>query len=178
MERKLPIRQTQDNPIYAGLVESMDDAVGILLEGLKKLKLDKNTIIIFTSDNGGVSSGDAFSTSNLPYRGGKGYQWEGGSRVPYVLYIPWLKSNGKKCDYPVTGTDFFPTILDYSNINLIPKQHKGWRHIKIPSTVNDAIVGDKNVYTTAEDLFKWTKGLNSGSFLTKQSLALMYSKGF
>lgn len=55
--------------------------------------------------------------------------------------------------------------------------YKGWRHIKIPSTVNDAIVGDKNVYTTAEDLFKWTKGLNSGSFLTKQSLALMYSKG-
>ena len=55
--------------------------------------------------------------------------------------------------------------------------YKGWRHIKIPSTVNDAIVGDKNVYTTAEDLFKWTKGLNSGSFLTKKSLALMYSKG-
>ena len=55
--------------------------------------------------------------------------------------------------------------------------YRGWRHIKIPGTVNDAIVGDKNVYTTAEDLFKWTKGLNSGSFLTKQSLALMYSKG-
>ena len=55
--------------------------------------------------------------------------------------------------------------------------YRGWRHIKIPGTVNDAIVGDKNVYTSAEDLFKWTKGLNSGSFLTKQSLALMYSKG-
>jgi CubicO group peptidase (beta-lactamase class C family) len=55
--------------------------------------------------------------------------------------------------------------------------YRGWRHVKIPSTVNDAIVGDKNVYTTVEDLFKWTKGLNSGSFLTKESLALMYSKG-
>ena len=55
--------------------------------------------------------------------------------------------------------------------------YRGWRHLKIPSTVNDAIVGDKNVYTTVEDLFKWTKGLNSGSFLTKESLALMYSKG-
>ena len=55
--------------------------------------------------------------------------------------------------------------------------YRGWRHVKIPSTVNDAIVGDKNIYTTAEDLFKWTKGLNSGSFLSKQSLALMYSKG-
>jgi CubicO group peptidase (beta-lactamase class C family) len=55
--------------------------------------------------------------------------------------------------------------------------YRGWRHIKIPSTVNDAIVGDKNVYTTAEDLFKWTQGLSTGNILTKESLALMYSKG-
>jgi CubicO group peptidase (beta-lactamase class C family) len=55
--------------------------------------------------------------------------------------------------------------------------YRGWRHIKIPSTVNDAIVGDKNVYTTAEDLFKWTQGLSTGNLLTKESLALMYSKG-
>jgi len=55
--------------------------------------------------------------------------------------------------------------------------HRGWRHLKIRGTVNDAIVGDKNVYTTAEDLFKWTHGLNTGRLLTKESLALMYSKG-
>ena len=55
--------------------------------------------------------------------------------------------------------------------------HRGWRHVKIPSTVNDAIVGDKNVYTTAEDLFKWTQGLNSGNLLSKESLALMFTKG-
>jgi len=55
--------------------------------------------------------------------------------------------------------------------------YRGWRHVKIPSTINDAIVGDKNVYTTAEDLFKWTQGLSTGSLLTKESLALMYSKG-
>jgi CubicO group peptidase (beta-lactamase class C family) len=55
--------------------------------------------------------------------------------------------------------------------------YRGWRHVKIPSTVNDAIVGDKNVYTTAEDLFKWTQGLSTGNLLTKESLALMYSKG-
>jgi CubicO group peptidase (beta-lactamase class C family) len=54
---------------------------------------------------------------------------------------------------------------------------RGWRHLKIRSTVNDAIVGDKNVYTTAEDLFKWTLGLNTGRVLTKGSLDLMYSKG-
>jgi CubicO group peptidase (beta-lactamase class C family) len=55
--------------------------------------------------------------------------------------------------------------------------HRGWRHVKIRSTVNDAIVGDKNVYTTAEDLFKWTQGLNSGNLLSKKSLALMFTKG-
>lgn len=55
--------------------------------------------------------------------------------------------------------------------------YRGWRHLKINSTVNDAIVGDKNVYTTIEDLFKWTLGLNTGKLLTKESLNLMYSKG-
>lgn len=124
MERKLPIRQTQDNPIYAGLVESMDDAVGVVLDELKKLGLEENTIVIFTSDNGGVSSGDAFSTSNLPYRGGKGYQWEGGIRAPYLIYVPWEKSNGQQNDYPVTGADFYPTILDYCGIDFLKNQHQ------------------------------------------------------
>ncbi|MFT6193102.1 MAG: CubicO group peptidase (beta-lactamase class C family) [Polaribacter sp.] len=55
--------------------------------------------------------------------------------------------------------------------------HRGWRHIKIRGSVNDAIVGDKNVYTTAEDLYRWTQGLNTGRLLTKESLELMYSKG-
>ncbi|UAM97981.1 sulfatase [Polaribacter litorisediminis] len=124
MERKLPIRQIQDNPIYGGLVESMDDAVGIVLNQLKESGLDKNTIVIFTSDNGGVSSGDNFSTSNLPFKGGKGYQWEGGIREPYLIYIPWSTSKQKTIEYPVTGADFYPTLLDYANINLIPNQHQ------------------------------------------------------
>jgi arylsulfatase A-like enzyme len=127
MEHKLPIRQTQDNPVYAGLVETMDEAVGLVLGQLELLGLDKNTIVIFTSDNGGVSSGDSFSTSNLPLRGGKGYQWEAGIRVPYLIHIPWLKSKGVEYDYPVTGADFYPTILDYAEIGFMKKQHvDGW----------------------------------------------------
>jgi arylsulfatase A-like enzyme len=124
MERKLPIRQVQDNPIYAGLVENMDDAVGIVLNTLKELNLDKNTIVIFTSDNGGVASGDSFSTSNLPFRGGKGYHWEGGIREPYFIYVPWNNAKIKSFDYPVTGADFYPTILDYANIDLNQNQHQ------------------------------------------------------
>jgi arylsulfatase A-like enzyme len=124
MERKLPIRQNQDNPIYAGLVESMDDAVGLVLKELKTLGLNKNTIVVFTSDNGGVASGDNFSTSNLPFRGGKGYQWEGGIREPFFIYVPWNHSKIRSFDYPVTGADFFPTILDYAQIDLLPEQHQ------------------------------------------------------
>ena len=123
MERNLPIRQEQDNPVYAGLVETMDDAVGIVLNRLNELGLDKNTIVVFTSDNGGVASGDSFSTANLPFRGGKGYQWEGGIREPYFIKVPWLNVNGNEIDYPVTGTDLYPTLLDLAGIDLLPMQH-------------------------------------------------------
>lgn len=124
MEKRLPYRLYQDNPVYAGLVESMDDAVGAVLKGLKELGLDRNTIIIFTGDNGGVTSGDSFSTNNAPLRGGKGYQWEGGIREPYFIFVPWMELAGKKCDVPVSGTDFYPTILDLLGLPLIPEAHK------------------------------------------------------
>jgi arylsulfatase A-like enzyme len=123
MERRLPIRQVQDNPIYGGLVEAMDEAVGEVLECLDELGLEDNTIVIFTSDNGGVSAGDNFSTSNLPLRGGKGYQWEGGIREPYFIKVPWLVNPGSTCDAPVTGTDFYPTLLELVGADLIPEQH-------------------------------------------------------
>lgn len=119
----LPIRQTQDNPIYAGLVESMDDAIGVVLESLKELGLEKNTIVVFTSDNGGVAAGDAFSTSNLPLRAGKGYQFEGGIREPYFIKVPWLETEDKTCNTAVTGTDFYPTILDLVEVDLKPTEH-------------------------------------------------------
>ena len=123
MGHYLPIRQTQDNPIYAGLVESMDDAVGTVLDALKELGLEKNTIVIFTSDNGGVAAGDAFATSNLPLRGGKGYQFEGGIREPYFIKVPWLNNESTQCNTPVTGTDFYPTILDLVGVELKPEEH-------------------------------------------------------
>ncbi|WP_299550701.1 sulfatase [Seonamhaeicola sp.] len=121
MERVLPIRQVQDNPVYAGLVEAMDDAVGEVLDTLKALGLDENTIVVFTSDNGGVASGDAFSTSNLPLRGGKGYQWEGGIREPYFIKAPGIEPGS--VDYPVMGSDLYPTLLDLTGHDLLPEQH-------------------------------------------------------
>ncbi|MFT6202833.1 MAG: arylsulfatase A-like enzyme [Spirosomataceae bacterium] len=123
MERVLPIRRKQDNPVYAGLVEQMDNAVGLVLEALREAGLDKNTIVVFTSDNGGVASGDAFSTSNLPLRGGKGYQWEGGIREPYFVHVPWMEDAPKIIKTPVTGTDFYPTLLELTGLPAKPNQH-------------------------------------------------------
>lgn len=120
----LPIRQEQDNPVYAGLVEMMDEAVGYVLQVLKDQGLDENTIIIFTSDNGGVSAGDAFATSNLPLRGGKGYQFEGGIREPYFIKIPWLDITGKQSAVPVSGTDFYPTLLELAGADFKPGEHQ------------------------------------------------------
>ena len=123
MERRLPARKYQDNPVYAGLIEQMDDAVGMVLNALERLGLDENTIVVFTSDNGGVVSGDNYSTNLSPLRGGKGYQWEGGLRVPYLINVPWMAHKGKKNDTPVIGMDFFPTFLDLTGIPLRPDLH-------------------------------------------------------
>ncbi|MEQ8241044.1 MAG: sulfatase [Cyclobacteriaceae bacterium] len=119
----LPIRQYQDNPVYAGLLETMDDAVGMVLDQLDQLGLDENTIVIFTSDNGGVVAGDAYATSNKPLRGGKGYQYEGGIREPYFIKAPGITQSGMTIDVPVSSTDFFPTILDFIGIKPLPEEH-------------------------------------------------------
>jgi arylsulfatase A-like enzyme len=123
MGRFLPIRQTQDNPIYAGLVEAMDDAVGRVLRALDELQLADNTVIVFTSDNGGVAAGDANSTSNQPLRAGKGYQFEGGIREPYFIKAPGITKGGARNDTPVTGTDFYPTFLELAGLDPLPDQH-------------------------------------------------------
>ncbi len=112
----LPYRLYQDNPVYAGLVESMDDAVGLVLQALKETGLDENTIVVFTSDNGGVVSGDHYATSCLPLKGGKGQQWEGGIRVPYIIDVPWMKLSGTKNSTPVAGSDFYPTLLELAGL--------------------------------------------------------------
>lgn len=122
MDRYLPVRQVQDCPIYGGMIEAMDDAVGIVLDTLDRLGLADNTIVCFTSDNGGVSSGDAYSTSNLPLRGGKGRQWEGGIREPFHMKIPGVTLPGSTCDLPVSGIDYYPTFADLAGLSIPEEQ--------------------------------------------------------
>lgn len=95
------------NPVYAALVESVDDSVGRLLAKLEELKLSENTIVVFTSDNGGLIG----PTSNVPLRAGKGSAYEGGVRVPLIVRWPGVTKASSVSNVPVIGADFYPTFL-------------------------------------------------------------------
>jgi arylsulfatase A-like enzyme len=106
------------NAVYAALLESVDDSVGRLMERLEALKLSENTIVVFTSDNGGLLA----ATSNVPLRAGKGSAYEGGVRVPLIVKWPGVSKAGAQCEVPVTGADFFPTFLAANGLEA-PKSH-------------------------------------------------------
>ncbi|UCD39388.1 MAG: sulfatase [Fidelibacterota bacterium] len=122
-QREAQARQIQRHPVYAGMVQSMDENVGKILQKLDELGLTDNTVVCFTSDNGGLSTAAGSPTSNLPLRGGKGWLYEGGIRVPYIIVWPGVTKPGSTCDVPVIGNDFYPTILEAASLPLKPKQH-------------------------------------------------------
>lgn len=106
------VRLVQDHAVYAAMVEAMDQAVGKVLRKLEELKLHENTIVIFTSDNGGLSTSEGWPTSNTPLRGGKGWLYEGGIREPLLIRWPKVVKPGSVSHTPVSSPDFFPTLLD------------------------------------------------------------------
>lgn len=108
-------RLVQDNPQYAAMIENMDWNIGRLLNKLKELKIDDNTLVIFTSDNGGLSTAEGSNTSNIPLRGGKGWLYEGGIRVPLIMYWKGKILAGTRNNVPVTIADLYPTIASVIN---------------------------------------------------------------
>ena len=106
------VRLSQDHAIYAGMVEAMDEAVGKVLNCLADLKLDDRTLVIFTSDNGGLSTSEGSPTSNMPLRAGKGWMYEGGIRVPMIVRCPGATEVATKCDVPVSSIDIAPTLAE------------------------------------------------------------------
>jgi arylsulfatase A-like enzyme len=123
---KIIRRIIQSDPYYAGMIENLDENIGKVINALKETKKYENTAIIFTSDNGGLSTAEGSPTCNLPLREGKGWIEEGGIRVSLIMRIPGItdKLKNKKCDFPFISTDFYPTILEIAGIPLIPEQHK------------------------------------------------------
>lgn len=99
------------NPKYGAMVESMDENVGKLLNTLRTLKIEENTIVVFTSDNGGLAS----VSTQFPLRAGKGSYYEGGIRIPCIIKWPKRINTPKKTNIAITGLDIFPTLMDIVN---------------------------------------------------------------
>jgi arylsulfatase A-like enzyme len=106
------VRIQQRHAIYAAMVEAMDEAIGKVLDQIDALGLADNTIVVFTSDNGGLSTSEGSPTSNLPLRGGKGWLYEGGIREPWIAFVPGTTQPGSVCDQPISSIDALPTLLE------------------------------------------------------------------
>jgi arylsulfatase A-like enzyme len=125
-EKKRPAGGHHD-PVYAAMIDSVDQSVGRVLAKLDELKLADNTVVIFSSDNGGVGGYAAAGvkargvTDNAPLRGGKGMLYEGGVRVPFLVRWPGVIKPGTVCDHPAIHVDLFPTFLELAGAKP-PKQ--------------------------------------------------------
>ena len=115
---KVDLKDPQHNPVYAAMVASLDDSVGRLLKKLDELGLAENTLVIFTSDNGGINT----KTSNLPLRGDKGTPYEGGLRVPALVRWAGKVKPGSIADTPVITPDFYPTVLEAAGVKVGSRQ--------------------------------------------------------
>lgn len=105
-------RVIQSNPVYAAMIYSVDENIGKVLDVLRNLEIEKNTLIIFTSDNGGLSTSEGSPTCNYPLRAGKGWLYEGGIRVPLIIKAPFMKKTMDEVDVPVSSIDYLPTMLE------------------------------------------------------------------
>lgn len=116
----IPPADRQGDPTYAAMVESVDDSVARVVAALEQAGIAENTLVIFTSDNGGHWR----VTQHAPLRGHKGTYWEGGIRVPLIVSMPGLTPAGRIITEPVMGTDLYPTILAAAGLPLRPNQHE------------------------------------------------------
>jgi arylsulfatase A-like enzyme len=125
-KKRVDPNSPQRSPTYAAMIESMDDAIGTLLDTLERLKIADKTIIIFYSDNGGNMYSEldekTVPTSNLPLRGGKGTVFDGGIRVPCVAVWQGVIKAGSRSEQMIQSTDIYPTILEILGLNPEPNQ--------------------------------------------------------
>jgi arylsulfatase A-like enzyme len=119
-ERESDVRLVQNHPTYAAMIEEMDTAVGTVLNKLESLGLDKKTVVVFTSDNGGLATAEGRPTSNVPLRAGKGWLYEGGIRVPTIVRWPGFAEAGSTCTTPIISNDYFPTFMEVVHQPLKP----------------------------------------------------------
>ncbi|MCK5135838.1 MAG: sulfatase [Bacteroidales bacterium] len=116
-------RVQQGHPTYASMIETLDNNVGRLMKRIGELEIADHTIVLFMSDNGGLSTSEGSPTTNFPLRAGKGWLYEGGIREPMFIKWPGSGSEGSVSSVPVTSTDFYPTILQMAGVDQMPGQH-------------------------------------------------------
>jgi len=141
-------QDAQRSPTYAAMVESMDDAVGTLLDALDRLDLAGRTIVVFTSDNGGNMYNEVDGTtptSNRPLRGGKATMFEGGVRVPCVVIWPGVVSGRTQSDAAVESSDFYPTILEM--LGLSPCEGRQFDGASIVPALNGRPIAREAIFT-------------------------------
>jgi arylsulfatase A-like enzyme len=116
-EHEATTRLNQSDPKYAAMVRSMDVNVGRVMDALEANGMLGNTIVVFTSDNGGLSTTrNGGPTSVIPLRAGKGWCYEGGIRVPLLIYYPGIADPGSTCDQPAYSADFYPTLMELARL--------------------------------------------------------------
>jgi len=138
----------QRSPTYAAMIESMDDAVGTLLDTLDRLQIAERTIIIFASDNGGNMYNEVdgtTATSNTPLRGGKATMYEGGVRGPAIVVHPGAIKAGTRSDDIIQSSDFYPTLLEMLSLNARPNQT--FDGISIVPALKGASLGRRAIFT-------------------------------
>ncbi|MBT3272289.1 MAG: sulfatase [Spirochaetales bacterium] len=151
----------EENPVLAAMLKSIDDGVGLIRETLKDLGIERDTIIIFTSDNGGETR----VTVNGHLRDGKSSTYEGGLRVSLVMDYPGVTSPGTVTDVPTINLDFYSTFAEILGYD-IPKEH-----ITDGVSILPLLRGDRDVDAISQRLFSWHYPLDEPHFLGGRSSA-------
>ncbi|MPN21542.1 Multifunctional alkaline phosphatase superfamily protein [bioreactor metagenome] len=137
----------QKNPVYAAMVEHVDDAVGKVVAKLKQMGIYNNTIIVYTSDNGGLIGKSARKvTDNSPLRKGKGHMYEGGVRVPFIIKNIKQQAGGTVNNTPIMSIDLFPTLTEMAGVKIDKKIKKGFDGVSLKQILAD---GTKSLKRTS-----------------------------
>jgi arylsulfatase A len=164
-KKKLATGMSHQNAIYAAMVHSLDENIGKLMHKLKVLNLENNTVVIFTSDNGGFINewNGQMVTDNSPLRSGKGALYEGGIRVPTMIRWPGLSASGITSDYPISTQDFYPTILEIAGVKGDPKQVAAFDGISLVPILKNpkAQIGERTLYWHFPHYYPTTKPVSA-----------------
>jgi len=137
IDQRIIRRTRQSHPTYAAMVENLDTNLGRLFDALKRNGQWDNTLVLFTSDNGGLSTAEGSPTCNAPLCEGKGWMYDGGVREPWIAHWPDRIKPGATTDAVVTSPDLFPTLLDAAGLAPMPDQHVDGKSF-MPALLGDA----------------------------------------